>query len=92
MQSAPYFWIDDVHITGTLAKNLKLKHTNAKEYILGYLDQNQVINRTLLTYKAFLYAPADVSPATIRIFWDYVQKYLSVIEETFMVVKKDTVK
>lgn len=59
-QITPYFWIDDVHITGTLAQKINITITSSLQYILTYelcekilsnytnnLNSNQISNKNI---------------------------------------------
>ncbi|XP_031784084.1 beta-1,3-galactosyltransferase 5 [Nasonia vitripennis] len=56
-QKQPYFWIDDVHITGTLAKNINLTQTSLHSMILSENMMKLLLQNSKIKKKFFLGPP-----------------------------------
>ncbi|CAG9864339.1 unnamed protein product [Phyllotreta striolata] len=72
-QISEYFWIDDIHLTGTLTRRLNVTHTDIERLVLS---DNKV-------YYIFYYPAGEVAPflygrelneGQIRALWGYVVK------------------
>lgn len=73
-QRSEYFWIDDVHITGILAKRLDLAHTPLQDFVLTEYQLAKFL-RTNGTYRIvdhFLYGPPDLLQDDIFKLWSIV--------------------
>ncbi|XP_046736301.1 beta-1,3-galactosyltransferase 5-like [Diprion similis] len=70
-QKTSYFWIDDVHITGTLAKKINLTHTPLNSLILTP-DRMQTFIETPYSPGDFLFGPANLAEGDIRALWKAV--------------------
>lgn len=64
-QSSRYFWIDDVHITGTMALKANLKHLSFQENILDEKSDIPKIDKN----NYFLIGPKNLSPEEIDTLW-----------------------
>ncbi|XP_017772816.1 PREDICTED: beta-1,3-galactosyltransferase 5 isoform X1 [Nicrophorus vespilloides] len=75
-QIRPYFWIDDVLITGILMKNLNLTHTHNAKYIMRHDDTHAVVyrNSTTLIRQQFLYGHPELNERQIRSLWAFVTR------------------
>lgn len=74
-QRTTYFWIDDVHITGTLAQRLNLNITAFGKYYMDATTLNDLIDgRTLLTdiSPMFLFTEPNLAEKRIRKLWSIV--------------------
>lgn len=65
-QKIPYFWIDDVHITGTVAINVNLTHESLHSYILRHDDMIKLINNSNYQHKSFIFGPPDMTEDNIK--------------------------
>lgn len=70
-QKESYFWIDDVHITGTLAKKVNLTQTPLNSLILTQRRMKAFIRNPNLP-SDFLFGPANMAEADIRALWKAV--------------------
>lgn len=72
-QMNEYFWIDDVHITGTLVEKVHVVHTNVIPLVLSRQNVDEVtINRNFVSVsKMFLYGWPNLSEKEIRALWDF---------------------
>ncbi|XP_063910686.1 beta-1,3-galactosyltransferase 5 isoform X1 [Zophobas morio] len=74
-QKADYFWIDDVHITGTLVSKIHVTHFNIDSLVLTDWAMSRAINYPAWFNQAFLYGAPNVKDSDIKALWDYVQKH-----------------
>ncbi|RZC32725.1 Galactosyl T domain containing protein [Asbolus verrucosus] len=74
-QKADYFWIDDVHITGTLAGRIHVNHVDIDNLVLSYREMNNILHQPLAFNHSFLYGAANVKNKEIRALWDYVKSH-----------------
>lgn len=72
-----YFWIDDVHITGILAEQVHVVHTDVESLVLFNKDVKAFVHNELKYYKPFLFAGPDLDVPEIRSLWSFVQKHVS---------------
>lgn len=82
-QRAPYFWIDDVHITGTLAEKIGLNHQDVEPFVLKEKTLHSMMNYAYEYSEPFLYGPANLQATEIEFLWNYVRnhttpKYISI--------------
>lgn len=64
-QKEPYFWIDDVHVTGTIARRVNLTHTSLHSLILtGESMRNLLVNPS--KRRDFLFGPPDLTERNIK--------------------------
>ncbi|PSN35141.1 hypothetical protein C0J52_26270 [Blattella germanica] len=75
-QKAPYFWVDDVHVTGVLAGKLNLSHFGVEGQILPVrLSYNEtIICRNHPSHLSFLFSRHNMSAKAMTMLWHYVQK------------------
>lgn len=67
-QRSSYFWIDDVHVTGTLAKKANVTHTDVSQFILTWENVDYILGGH--EYDGpYLYGPADLPGTKIRDLW-----------------------
>lgn len=72
-QKEPYFWIDDVHVTGTLARKVNLTQTSLHSRILTFQTmRNHLENPN--TPREFLFGPPNLAERDIRALHDMVSK------------------
>ncbi|KAF7279759.1 hypothetical protein GWI33_006789 [Rhynchophorus ferrugineus] len=71
--SSTIFWIDDVHITGTMAEKSNISHTDITEWVIPYKDQMSLVNNNVYPIKPFLVSRPDLSETEIKTFWNRVQ-------------------
>lgn len=75
-QKASYFWIDDVHVTGTLAKKVNLTHTPLNSLILNQSRMESFIQKPSAP-SDFLFGPANLAETDIRALWKAVSSTLA---------------
>lgn len=72
-QSLPYFWIDDVHITGTVASKLNISIAPTNGLFLNPAQQNDLLNLRVSPEKLkFFLARPNLGEPEIRFFWSLV--------------------
>lgn len=72
-QKTPYFWIDDVHITGIVASHLNLSITPFHDMYLDRTLQGEIMNGRLKVENApFLFAQPNLVKMEIRKLWKLV--------------------
>lgn len=74
-QQTPYFWIDDVHITGTLTQHLNLTITTFGKYYMNETELNEMINgkvHLLDVEPIFLFAEPNLHEEQIRELWTII--------------------
>ncbi|KAJ6641724.1 Beta-1,3-galactosyltransferase 1 [Pseudolycoriella hygida] len=72
-QHTPYFWIDDVHVTGTLAKATNLTITPIGDLYLNYKQEDNVINGYQNSSTSlFLFTSPNLTEKEIRKLWKLV--------------------
>ena len=64
-QKEPFFWIDDVHITGTVAKKTNVTHVSLKSMVLSKLELQALLRKSSFR-KDFLFGPPDLRENKIR--------------------------
>lgn len=73
-QKLPYFWIDDVHITGTVASNLNMSITPFDNMLLDKESQRRILEGDLKAEDSpFLFAQPDLVKKNIERLWKLVQ-------------------
>ncbi|XP_072399035.1 beta-1,3-galactosyltransferase 5-like isoform X1 [Diabrotica undecimpunctata] len=73
-QKSHYFWIDDVHITGTLFKKLNFTHTDIEPLVLSESNLYNVVYRSYNVSQPFLFGSANTLETEIRKLWNFVKK------------------
>lgn len=77
-QRTPYFWIDDVHITGTVASHLNLSITPFQDMYLDRTQQGDIMKGRLKVENApFLFAQPNLGKMEIRKLWKLVGRNAS---------------
>lgn len=72
-QKADYFWIDDIHITGTLTEKIHLTHTDIEHLVISPQDLRYIVNDYSYNLsKPFLYGRANLEEKEIRALWKFV--------------------
>jgi hypothetical protein len=80
-QHTPYFWVDDVHVTGTLAKKINLTHQPVSPATLGirFMPNNSITcdypqaKRAPPWIQSFLFSKHNVSTSDMGVLWWYVK-------------------
>lgn len=75
-QQWPYFWIDDVHITGTLAQHINVSITTFGKYYMNKTRLNALIDGQLQLNDmkpVFLFTEPNLSAAKIHQLWEIVK-------------------
>lgn len=70
-QSSRYFWIDDVHITGFMARKAKINIFSIEEVILGRSDLANVIKNNY-NFNSFVVGPPNLYAEEINSVWKAV--------------------
>lgn len=84
-QVTPYFWVDDVHVTGTLVKNLNVTHQPALPVTLGitFMPNNTIMCNhrkvrnmpdTPPWVQSFLFSRHNMTASDMESLWRYVNK------------------
>lgn len=72
-QQTPYFWIDDVHVTGTLVQQLKINITSLGDYYMDREQRDRLFNgraqSTPSLMPTFLFTAPDLFEHQIRALW-----------------------
>ncbi|KAJ8939275.1 hypothetical protein NQ314_011185 [Rhamnusium bicolor] len=75
-QKTKYFWIDDVHVTGTLAKKHCITHIGIEELILSSDEVVEIVDYSFTNNtRPFLFGRMNLDVHQIRVLWDFVSKY-----------------
>lgn len=75
-QNLPYFWIDDVHITGNVASKLNIPIASTGNFFLSDKQQQDMLSGLLNpNERPFFFARPNLSEADIRNLWKVVQKF-----------------
>lgn len=73
-QEAPYFWIDDVHITGVIAQHIGVARTSIDSLILS-TSRAHILQSLGPKYSgSFLFGPQDLSVSQMRNIWKAIPK------------------
>lgn len=81
-QKLPYFWIDDVHVTGTAAANLNLSITPFDKMYLDEFTQRNLISGQLKVEgsSSFLFAQPNLVKVEIEKLWKLVENTANTIK------------
>lgn len=72
-QQQPYFWIDDVHLTGTIAQRINATITHTGSMLLNKSQKDAIIeNKLNATEQAFFFTTPDLREGEIRKLWKAV--------------------
>lgn len=72
-QKEPYFWIDDVHITGTVARKVNLTQVSLHTLVLSKKDKNEILSNSGFS-KDFLFGSPDLTEEEIRALHSIVSR------------------
>ncbi|XP_053988832.1 beta-1,3-galactosyltransferase 5-like [Hylaeus volcanicus] len=72
-QKEPYFWIDDIHITGTLARKVNLTQTSLHDWVLNNENMQDLLSNPS-SRKDFLFGPPNLTGNEIRVLQSLVTK------------------
>ncbi|XP_064213076.1 beta-1,3-galactosyltransferase 5 isoform X2 [Tribolium castaneum] len=70
-QKTDYFWIDDVHITGTLIEKIRLKHVDVDDLVLN----RNALYQPEKDRGPFLFGPPNMDDEEIKALWEYVEEH-----------------
>lgn len=83
-QKSRYFWIDDVHITGTLASELKIPITTGENLFLSPQQTQDILSTYIDDAKKnefhFLFAKPNLDEREIKQLWDVVLRLQANLE------------
>ncbi|XP_055606719.1 beta-1,3-galactosyltransferase 9 [Uranotaenia lowii] len=72
-QQQPYFWIDDVHLTGTIANRVNVTITPTGSKLLNATQKEAIIDRRLnASDQPFFFTTPDLRDGDIRKLWQAV--------------------
>lgn len=71
-QKEPYFWIDDVFITGILAKKVNLTHMSIHSLVLGRTEMKNIFSNPIAYHKEFIFGPPNLSEDQIMALHKFV--------------------
>lgn len=72
-QQQPYFWIDDVHLTGTIAQRINATITPTGSMLLNKSQKDAIIeNKLNATEQLFFFTTPDLRQGEIRQLWKAV--------------------
>lgn len=75
-QKADYFWIDDIHITGTLTERAHVTLTDIEPLVMSRKDFRYVVDgHSYNVSRPFLYGRANMNEGEIRTLWRYVRSH-----------------
>ncbi|XP_012280585.1 beta-1,3-galactosyltransferase 5 [Orussus abietinus] len=75
-QRQPYFWIDDVHVTGILARRVNLTKTSACPLVLTAKAMKNFLQNPK-SHREFIFGPPDLTENTMRILHNVVSSNLT---------------
>ncbi|CAG9824305.1 unnamed protein product [Phaedon cochleariae] len=70
-QKTDYFWIDDIHITGTLTEKLSILHTDIEYLVLSEKNLGSIVENSQNVSVPFLYGRANMRDKEIRALWNF---------------------
>lgn len=80
-QSSDYFWIDDVHVTGTLAARANLTHTPLGSLVLSEEQVDAILSGDgIASRNFFLFGAPNLSLDAIRRLWYAVKEWRDYVE------------
>lgn len=65
-QKEPYFWIDDVHITGTIARKVNLTQVSVHSLVLTKNEKNDILLNNSACSKNFLFGSPNLKGEEIK--------------------------
>ncbi|NP_001243944.1 glycosyltransferase [Bombyx mori] len=68
-QNTPYFWIDDVHITGILAQKIGVPRTSITNYVLTEKKAEMLIKSGRQNIGRFLFGPPNLKVQRMSALW-----------------------
>lgn len=69
-QTLPFFWIEDVHITGTVSSRLGLTITSAEDFYLSKANQKSLLSgRDVATVPPFFFSQPELTENEMRSLW-----------------------
>lgn len=77
-QQLPYFWIDDVHVTGTLAQHINLNITEVGKYYMNSDKRDNIFNGRMHLNEIepmFLFTEPDLIEDQIRQLWTVTSEF-----------------
>lgn len=87
-QKLPYFWIDDVHITGTVASKLNISIAPTADFFLTAGQQSDLLeHRVQAKSLQFFFASPNLSEDLIRNLWNLIDNesvQTSVLQEQWL--------
>ncbi|CAH1643955.1 unnamed protein product [Spodoptera littoralis] len=74
-QDLPYFWIDDVHITGVIAEKIDVPRTQLASFILSTISIQTLKALGPKYIQQFMFSPPDMSLNQITDIWNLISEY-----------------
>lgn len=76
-QTHPYYWIDDVHVTGIVAHSIDIRHKSTSPLVISGSNYDAIIKKKYNgELVPFIFGFIEISPANMRTLWDYVLKHV----------------
>lgn len=72
-QQSPFFWLEYVHITGSLGKKINLKHISFESYKLSRTGMNEILNGGNTDRNDFLLGPYHLQDGEIEGLYNYTK-------------------
>lgn len=72
-QNAKYFWIDDVHVTGSLAKDISVEPTQMRKLMLSQSRSYALLYLGPFYSGRFLFGPRDLPVEWMLRLWDAIK-------------------
>lgn len=78
IQKSKYFWIDDVLITGILAKQENIQHTNVQNLILPRNNLQEITeHESTFNGTNFIFGPPNLTTKEVHNLWNYIKSHSS---------------
>lgn len=76
VQKTNFFWIDDVHVTGTVAMDAGVGHTDISALTMNNIELNVIKEKKLiLEMRPILFGPMETEKENIRLIFQYMKIY-----------------
>lgn len=89
-QKLPYFWIDDVHITGTVASNLNMSITPFDNMNLDEETQQNILSGSLkIEDFPFIFSFPNLGMKSIQSLWKLAENTTSIMTQNIKIQSKN---
>lgn len=83
-QETKFFWIDDVHVTGTVAKNAGVGHVDISALTMNNVELNVILEKNIsLDMRPILFGPMETGEENNRLIFQYMKVHgrkISILE------------